>query len=308
MVLLYERTLVDTLQQRVGVGQCRQRNCCSNSLLGRVWTRVINQGGFQRGHDIFHDGPDIQYNYAAVQVGADVYNEEYSDGSQDHIGILGAVGRATGKVRHFTRETAGRNRFNAYTGGFYCTHIGPSGWYVDGLVALNWYHNIRAQSSRSIPELKTHATGVAASFEGGYPVQCNCFTLEPQAQFVYQRIQLHDARDIAACVHFNKTDSAAGRIGARLANTFCYGCRQVTTWLRGSVWRDFQGNSRTAFSSELGPVSFLSKLNGSWFQGELGVTAQLSEAISAYGTIGGNVYVDGRGKAYNGIAGLKADF
>jgi outer membrane autotransporter protein len=74
------------------------------------------------------------------------------------------------------------------------------------------------------------------------------------------------------------------------------------------VWYDFQGESETFFSSAAGPVKISSKLGGPWFQGDLGVTAQITDVLSLYGTFGGNVYLNGRGQAYNAVAGLRANF
>ena len=39
--------------------------------------------------------------------------------------------------------------------------------------------------------------------------------IEPQAQLVYQNININDANDIAAQVRFSDVNSLAGRIGAR---------------------------------------------------------------------------------------------
>lgn len=316
MVLLYERALMDTLHQRVGEEeqlrcQCR---CDSEDFFNGVWVRVINEGGNQRGRNIFHHGPNFHYHMFAVQAGMDVYRCQYSDGSRDHLGVLGAIGRGHGKVRHFTHITAGRNKFDAYTGGFYCTHFGPSGWYVDGLVELNWYDQVRAHSTRHIPRLKTHGTGVATSLEGGYPLRIFCFTVEPQAQIIYQRIRLHHSHDIAAQVNFKRTNSTAGRLGVRLVNTWDWGPwistqpRLFTAWLRTSFWDEFQGKSRTFFSSDAGPIGFHSKLRGVWFQGDLGFTGQITDILSLYGSFGGNVYLNGRGQAYNAVVGLRANF
>ena len=99
-----------------------------------------------------------------------------------------------------------------------------------------------------------------------------------------------------------------------MANTWCIGClapekpRQLTGWIRTSIRNDFQGDSRTYFSSEDGPIGFPSDLRGAWMQGDLGVTAQVSNSVSFYGTFGGNVYLNGHGQAYNAIAGLRGQF
>jgi outer membrane autotransporter protein len=180
-------------------------------------------------------------------------------------------------------------------------------------VQVNWYPSVKARSTR-ISALKTHGTGVSASFEAGYPFKFNCFVIEPQAQLVYQRICLHNAKDIATEVEFKNTESTAGRLGVRLANTWFLDQlsanqpRQLSIWLHTSIWHDFQGDSKTLFSTQLGPVGVSSDLGGSWMQGDLGLTVQLTEILSFYGTFGGNVYLNGRGQAYTAVGGLRANF
>lgn len=313
MVLLYGRALMDTLHQRVGEEEQLRCRCQyqSDDLFSGAWIRLINEGGFQRGRNIFHHGPNFHYHFWAVQGGFDLYCNTNCDGSRDYIGVLGAIGSGRGSVRHFTHKNAGHNKFDVYTGGFYCTHFGCSGWYLDGLVELNRYDHIRCHSRHHIPKLRTHGYGVAASIEGGYPFRFNCFILEPQAQVVYQRIHLHKTRDIAANVHFRHARSTAGRAGVRLANTWDLSqcsCRQLTIWARTSIWNEFERRSKTYFSSQDGFIGFGSKLQGLWLQGDLGVTAQVTDIISLYGTFGGNLYLNGRGQAYNVDVGIRANF
>src|SRR5207253_826826 len=153
----------------------------------------------------------------------------------------------------------------------------------------NWYNNVKANSKRLQP-LKTHGIEYAGSIEGGYAWKFNCFTVEPQGQIVYQSLSLHDSEDIAAKVDFHRTHSVLGRLGVRLANTWSLGClpssqpRQVTAWLRTDIWRDFNGKSKTFFSSEDGPVGIASDIGGNWFEGTLGVTAQITDALSFHGS------------------------
>lgn len=305
--LLYGRTLLDTLHQRVGDAfqTCGQEE---TSFFKNLWTRVIARDGKQNGHNIFHHGPEFKYNLLAFQGGIDVYTRTGENGNRDHVGVLGAMGRGRSTVRHFTDIKAGRNKFDAYTMGAYWTHLDSCGWYIDNVFESTWYRNVKAKSRR-IPSLKTHGMEWDGSIEAGYAFQYNGIIVEPQAQIVYQSLRLDDSRDIASTVDFNRTHSVLGRVGLRLANTWSFDCLPaVTGWARADVWNDFNGKSRLFFSSESGPVSIASDIGGSWFEGTVGLTAQLTDTLSFYSSFTGNVYFNGRGHAYNGIAGLKAEF
>jgi len=67
---------------------------------------------------------------------------------------------------------------------------------------------------------------------------------------------------------------------------------QLTLRHRTSIWNEFQGKSRTFFSSDEGSIGFVSKLGGLWFQGALDLTAQMTEILSFYGTFRGNIYLN----------------
>jgi outer membrane autotransporter protein len=314
MALLYGRTLMDTLHQRVGEEERYCNPCLCPSLASkRFWARAINQGGRQNNGNIFHKGPDFDYQFVAMQMGVDVYRNVYLNGSHNHVGILGAVGKGSGNVKHFTGIHSGENEFDVYTAGAYWTYFDVSGWYLDGVFQANWYDDVLANSTRIQP-LKTHGLGLSGSLETGYSIRFRHFTIEPQAQLVCQTLSLRDSNDVAAFVDFDRTNSTAGRVGIRLADTWLFGClpsgqpRQLTAWVRASVWHDFQGNSTTLFSSEEGLIGLPSNLRGSWMQGDLGITAQLSDTLYFYGTFGGNLYLNGRGQAYTATAGLRVNF
>lgn len=81
--------------------------------------------------------------------------------------------------------------------------------------------------------------------------------------------------------------------------------RELTTWVKGSVWREFQGDSTTAFSSSDGFVAFPSTLKGNYLQTDLGVTAQVSTHLSLYGSISENTYISGtQGHQCDAILGI----
>ena len=113
----------------------------------------------------------------------------------------------------------GSNEFDAYTLGGYWTHFGPGGWYVDGVLQGTWY-DFTVDPRRRRPT-DVDGFGVAASLEAGYPIQLGSgFVLEPQAQLVYQTLDIGNADDGAALIRFRSDDFLTGRFGVRLASTF----------------------------------------------------------------------------------------
>ena len=104
--------------------------------------------------------------------------------------------------------------------GGYWTHFGPSDWYLDGVLQATWY-DVTMTGRRGLRDGETDGWGLAASLEGGYPFDLgDGWLIEPQAQLIYQAIDLADFNDGAADVRYSDEDSLAGRIGARLARNW----------------------------------------------------------------------------------------
>ncbi|MGO4676074.1 autotransporter outer membrane beta-barrel domain-containing protein [Bosea sp. 2YAB26] len=346
MQLIYGRTLIDSLHERVGelrpleapaVTEERTIWCknpeknfrcttvvqlpASATAPGRSyassgWARIIGQHSNHDGGPggIFRNGPSYDYDLYAFQAGLDLYRSVSADGSRDHAGIYGAIGRIEGDVTHFNGIKAGTNSSDAYSLGAYWTHFGPSGWYLDGVLQGTWY-DAKADSKRGFV-LNRDTFGFAASLEGGYPLQLgNGFILEPQAQLVYQTVAGGSALDTAALVRFSDAESLAGRIGARLAKSWTLeeatpGARPrlMTAWLKASLWNEFLGNPKTSFSSATGFIPFRSDLGGAWAELKAGIDAQLTRNTALYATAGYSIGFDGRSHAYDGRLGIKVSW
>jgi outer membrane autotransporter protein len=56
---------------------------------------------------------------------------------------------------------------NAYSGGAYWTHYGPSGWYVDAVVQGTGYDGSATTQFANLP---VTGAGAVTSLEAGYPI------------------------------------------------------------------------------------------------------------------------------------------
>ena len=234
MALLYGRNLLDTLHERVGEEfdgrgalaaaqggyyKAAPLNAASQYL---GWGRIIGMNGVQHGDSLGvlggSAGPHFDYAFLGLQAGMDFYRQDRPDGSRDRAGGYFAIGSNQGHVTHFDGRE-GNSDFAAYTLGGYWTHFGAMGWYTDAILQGTFY-DINSTANRGLPMFKTQGQGFAASLESGYPVKfAGGWFIEPQAQLVYQNININDAGDIAAHVHFADVDSLAARIGARFGRT-----------------------------------------------------------------------------------------
>lgn len=223
LALLYGRTLFDTLHERVGEPEhLRTRGDPSASPYNNgTWGRVIAQHGNREGDNYRHlwRGPRYDYDFGTFQIGQDLYRTEQPGGWRTHAGVYASIGGAHSDVEHFTGLSAGHDTFTAYTTGGYWTTFGPSGWYLDSILQATFY-DIDGDSNH-LPALHTEGWGLGGSLEGGAPFKFGGgWQIEPQAQLIFQTININQGSDVGPTVRFQDVDSLAGRVGVRLANTW----------------------------------------------------------------------------------------
>jgi len=316
MALLYGRTLMDTLHERVGEEEDLRgrKGLHQDGPYTGGWARLIGTGGKQQGDPlgIYGSGPQYSYGFVGLQGGQDLIRREHDDGSRDHAGITFAVGSAHGDVTHFD-GTTGNDDFQAYTLGGYWTHFGAPGWYVDTMLQGTLY-DARTTANRGLLPLKTKGDGIAGSVEAGYPFRfSNGYFIEPQAQLIYQTINFNNALDNAAVVKFGNVDSLIGRLGARFGRTWSLdgnvpGARLITAWIRPNVWQEFRGNPITQFSSATGFIPFRADLGGTWGEIDVGVSGQINLNTTLFANASYQSRFDGGGFAYDGKAGVRVNW
>jgi outer membrane autotransporter protein len=306
MTLLYGQSLMDSRVERIG-----DENAHRAALGSQGWGRVIGLRGSRDGSSdgIYNGSPAYDYDIFALQTGVDLYREDHPDGSGDRAGFYAAVGQISADVTHFNGRDAGKNKIDAYSLGAYWTRLGATGWYLDGVGQLTW--NDARSTPNGISGLSTNGLGVAASLEGGQRFLLHDgFSVEPQAQLIYQAAHLSDSSDAAASVRFSNIDSLAARVGVRFAKAWpldgqADSPRQIKAWLRPSVWHEFLGQPKTEFSSATGSIPFKDDLSGSWAEITAGLDANIHKNASVYGNVGYQVAFDGKSDAYSAKVGLR---
>ncbi|HDS1139948.1 TPA: autotransporter outer membrane beta-barrel domain-containing protein [Stenotrophomonas maltophilia] len=306
----YGVALIGTLHERVGEEEQMRGGDVQAGRPGGAWLRVLGRDGewnARRG-GIYKEGPSFDNDMFAVQAGLDLYRATGGDDRRDFAGVLLAAGRGHASVRNFDDSHAGTDRFNARTLGGYWTSFGAHDAYVDVVTQATWYR-AKARSDHG-NGLDTDGFGIAASVEGGRPFQLdNGWSLTPQAQVIYQRLSFDDASDAVSSVDFSRTDSLTARLGGRASRTVALAGGQaprlLTHWAGANVWHEFRADSRNRFQSADGPVPFHSDLSGTWWEIQLGVSAQLTPRASLYATAGYEKSF-GRGReALDGNLGLR---
>jgi len=229
-----------------------------------TWGRVLGQQ-IDNHYTAFAD-PRASGQLRGFQSGIDLWHGEWMPRHRDAAGLYVGYANANVDVNGLvTNEAAtgyvlrhtGSLNLDAWSGGAYWTHYGPTDWYLDAVAQATRYEGA---ASTQFASLATTGFGFVSSLEAGYPVPLPLFgpgfVLEPQAQIVWQRVSFDDANDGLGEVALGTTSGASGRIGLRGRWTIAGDGGQVwQPYVRANLWRDWGAQATTTFSgADLAPL------------------------------------------------------
>ncbi|MCL2714065.1 MAG: autotransporter outer membrane beta-barrel domain-containing protein [Alphaproteobacteria bacterium] len=275
---------------------------CNSFVWGRLFGETGAAGGGSANGAFGRFGPRNSFDQAGVVTGADLYRT-----SRDRIGFYGSAATASATVSDAGAGRAGYLGMNAYGFGSYWSHRDPGGWYSDVSLQGSRYDNVRASSS-SGSFASSSGWGVAASAETGYVALLGQgYSIIPQAQLIYQRIDLGGGLTPLGAIAFAPTDEYYARVGGRFNRVWqnSGGCA-VSTWAEANIWHQF-GDTGTRFSNfdSSNPIGLGSDLGGTWAQIGLGIAGQLSRSVSLFGSADYNIAFSQPGHSLGGRAGLR---
>lgn len=286
---------------------------CSEERRMAMWGRVFGESGetdFGNNVDDFRDhGPSNDFDMGGLQAGLDLLNVRHEDGARDFAGFSVGFASSSADVNGAGGDFAGNSDLDAYLLGGYWTHFGSAGWYVDSVLQGLLYDNGEAESSLG-ESFGTDGWGLTASLEAGYPFALgDDWTLEPQAQLIYQHVSLSDGKDQFGQIELDDTDVVYGRLGGRLVRYWMTANDlRVSTWLLANVWSDFGEQAQTSFATLDGDIvtKFDTDLGGTWGSFGLGLAGQVSDNMQLFASGEYNTGFDGGDVwSVSGRAGLK---
>lgn len=260
----------------------------------RVWGRIFGRsgkvgGGSDRVRALEQHGPRYDFDLSGFQLGMNLHDQIDDDGTHDVASVYFAATHASARVDSVTGSRAGKISMDGYTVGASWTHRKPEGAYVDAVAQLTRYDHVNVRAVQG-DTIRPDGWGVTLSIEGGYPFELDeHWSLEPQAQLVYQRIDLGGrTHDRSGLIDLDDSTATYGRLGARLTRDWknADGHRR-TVWARANLWHDFNSRARTTFSSFDGQetASLKTDLGGRWAQIGLGFDTQIKDRLSAFAGI-----------------------
>ncbi len=230
-----------------------QPDCPYTGWWGRVLGQQINN------HYTAFADPRASGELLGFQSGIDLWHGEWMPGHRDTAGIYFSYANAgvdvTGLVTNaavsgYALSKTGSLNLDAWSGGAYWTHYGPSDWYLDAVAQVTRYGGV---ASTQFASFAPTGFGFLTTLEAGYPISLPRlgpgFVLEPEAQIVWQQVSFSDANDGLGEVALGTTSGASGRIGLRGRWTITSESGQVwQPYVRADLWRDWGAQATTIFS------------------------------------------------------------
>ncbi|MGR0066008.1 BP1344/BB2830 family autotransporter [Bordetella bronchiseptica] len=228
--------------------------------------------------------PGIDARLAGVQLGQDLYSSVRPDGGQHRFGLFGGYGHARGDTHGSAggeRDAAtGRLTIDGYSVGGYWTYVGPRGWYVDTVLANTWMDI--DTDSKAGRDADTRGQALTASLESGYPLALSeRWTLEPQAQLIYQHTRVDDFSDAVSEVRIRDDNALTARLGARLQGEYAAAAQVWRPYAALNFWRTFSGENTVV----LGEDSIDTRRGATSLELAAGASVTLARSLALYGRL-----------------------
>jgi len=263
-----------------------------------AWMRLLGEKREQQWSSMiaginYQLAPKIDGHLWGIQIGLDLFGRETAWG-QDRVGVFYTHTETSGTIYGNTLAVdgarSGRLALQGDSIGGYWTNVGRNGWYVDAVAMYTWL-NANAASDRRIGA-KSNGSAVTASLEGGAPFQISQrLTLEPQAQIVWQHVNLGNTRDPFTTINYESFDAVTGRLGLRLEDSTFVNNAPLQSFLSVNIWHDFSQTANVVFNDR----NVATRMEGTSLELRGGLSTQLTRNVAAYGSLG---YMTNLGEAY----------
>jgi len=227
--------------------------------------------------------PKIDGHFWGIQAGLDLFSKDRA-WRQERFGLfythIEAKGTLYGNTLAINSNKSGRLALQGDSIGGYWTNVGNNGWYLDAVTMYMWLDG-SATSERGIGA-SSNGDAVIASLEGGAPFPVGrSLTLEPQAQLMWQRVDLGDARDPFTTIDYQSFNAFTGRLGLRLEADTLVRHTPVQPFISADLWHDFSRTANVMFNDR----NVATAIGGTSLELRGGVSAQLTTNIAVYGSL-----------------------
>jgi outer membrane autotransporter protein len=299
--LMYGQALADDLHRRLG--DTEATGLPSTQMTAETFVRLKGWTGNVAGAQ---GRPAFDQALWFMQAGLGVVQPSLLTGG-DRLHVDAVISSGGSDVTLTSNRS--KLHFDTTSVGGTATYQAPRGWYLDAVLLGNFYANTHVGTQQTNQIGSIMGTGLVASLEAGYPIPVGLgVVLEPRASVTFQSLSFNDFTDAGGLTfHQNDTQSAVGRIGARVLRTYDLATpipARVAPFLSVDVSNDFIGAGR----EQVGGVNFSTSPLGTAMRAGGGVNAQVGK-IAAYVDVGRTVGLgNGSATGWDGVAGARLRF
>ncbi len=282
---------VNLEQGFASMGSLRERRgaILANENSDTSWARTFGKHQKQDGKTRLNLDTDIY----GLQIGQDFWYKQTGNNGSNVLGSYVSYSRANTDFadKYHARngliiadKKTGEGKSDNFSFGVTNTYYSGNGTYVDLVGQLSYLRNKYSARTGQNPGSQD-GWGFAMSAEVGrsIPLSNSNWSIEPQAQLMYQYLDLDTMNDGVRNIDQNNQDALRGRVG--LAVSYQAGDKtepSTSFYSVGNIWHDFTNPS----SVTIGRDSIREKTNNTW--GEVGVGVKIPVAKQS------NIYADVR--------------
>ncbi|MDR6537243.1 autotransporter outer membrane beta-barrel domain-containing protein [Variovorax soli] len=218
-----------------------------------------------------------------------------------YLGFLDGSADVNGNARG-TFGRVGANDLRSRYLGAYATWMDNSGLYADAIIQGGSHrYTVRPDGN---PSAAGKGDSFTASIETGQAFALTeRWTVEPQAQLIYQRAHF-DAVPLAGAMVRQDADAGwIGRLGVRLKGDFATGAGRLQPYARVNLYRAGAGADIAEFVGPAGSTRFASASGYSAAEVAGGFTLALTQAASLYGELGRVFALGGDARVKSSVQG-----
>ena len=284
--------MLGNLHQRIGdgAGSGVERGTWARLIRGE---RTVTQNG-----DV---SPRSQGRLHGLQAGIDLWAQPGWRAGL-YVGQLNSDMNVRGFASGIANQAVGGNRLRSHYLGAYATYQHPDSFYVDTVLQGGRHRYGVSPLTASASHGKGDSLLASVEVGRGYRLASG-WLLEPQLQFIHQRIDLDGVSIAGADVQQNTQGRWTVRAGLRVKGELSTSAGKLQPYARLNLYRSSNGWDVTRFTGPAGATNVATGTGGLSTELAAGATLALSATTSLYGEIGTVGAASGNARHSSGLNG-----
>ncbi len=246
------------------------------------WARIISTE-----RDVAQGGasaPVSHTRFNGVQVGVDL-SSDTAWRAGFYLGQLEGRSSVRGFASGVENQAVGGNRLRSRYLGAYTTYRHASDLYADAVLQLGTHdYTLRPATGAAA---SADADSWLASLEVGKPFHVGSrWQVEPQAQIVYQRLEVSHAQVTNATAQLDTRPGWLARVGVRVKTSMPTSAGTLQPYGRFNVYHTGGGSDVASFGAAGGSTSFITRMGGTSTEASIGAVLDIAPRASVYAEVG----------------------